>query len=171
VASDNELLGLAGVHLVAGKLCLLGWSVAATARGAKRTDLLAQRPDGSSCAIQVKTRSSGDFHVGAGALDASPKGADEWFVLVNCPTGEAWPMCNVLPRNHLVAAARVFKAWHDDEGKPWSRKLLGEQEFAGYRDAWKLMDKPAPKVRQWRMPDWVTDGIRDYPQPDLWLPI
>lgn len=171
VGRDSELLGASGVHLVAAKLCLWGWQVASTGRGAARTDLLAQRPDGSSCAIQVKTRSSGDFHVGAKALEASPVGADEWYVLVNCPTADKWPTFNVLPRNHLVAAARVFDATCAARGKSWSRKMLGEQEFAGYRDAWDLIDTPASKVRIWRMPDWVTGGLREYPQPDLHVPV
>ncbi len=100
-------------------------------------------------------------------MHAAVDGADEWYVLVNCPTLEAWPSFNVLPRNHLVAAARVFQAMCDDEGRTWSRKVLGEHEFAGYRDAWELMNTPSGKVRDWRMPEWVTDGLRDYPQPDL----
>ncbi|MGH9621353.1 MAG: hypothetical protein ACRD45_16830 [Bryobacteraceae bacterium] len=166
---ETDLLGLAGVHLVAGRLCLRGWQVASTARGAPRTDLLAQRVDGSSCAIQVKTRSSGDFHVGKGALEAATGEADEWYVLVNCPTPAAWPVFNILPRNHLVAVARVFQAICDSQGKAWKRKVLGEQEFAGYRDRWELLDTQAARIRECHLPRWVTDGLQEFPQPDLGL--
>lgn len=123
---------MAGVHMVGAQLSLRGFEVAATGRGAKRTDLLAQRADGTSCGVQVKTRSRGDFHMGSTAFEPSQEGADEWFVLVNCPTPSAWPTFNVVPRNHVVAMMRVFNTISDERGKPWKRKALGEQEFANF---------------------------------------
>ena len=164
----GNLLGQAGVHLVAAELCLRGWKVAPTVAGTTRTDLLAQRQDGSTCAIQVKTRARGDFQIGDPA--AATAEADEWFVLVNRPTISTWPQCNVLPRNHLVAAVRVYQAICDARGEVWKRKgLLGEQEFQGYRDAWELMEKHA-RDAPWRMPDWVTNWLHEHPEPDLALP-
>ena len=94
---------------------------------------------------------------------SSPEAADEWFVLVTA--GEP-PAFNVVPRNHVVAAIRVFQAIQDAQQKPWSRKLLGEQEFDRYRGAWDLLECPAFEA-DWRMPPWVTDGLKEHPQPDL----
>ena len=114
----NQLTGDTGEFLVAAELARRGWTTSITLGNAARTDLLAQRTDGSSLlAVQVKTRSRGGFHLGKHAEDlathASGTSLNEWFVLVSLgPDGDlqqdtfhiipAWPGFTLPPREYSL---------------------------------------------------------------------
>lgn len=80
---------------------------------APRTDVLAQRLDPSRlAAIQVKTRTSGDFQVGKGAEEPSPPGSDEWYVLVGLGEVGTRPDFFIVPRDHMSALVGEGPAGH-----------------------------------------------------------
>ncbi|MGP8240274.1 MAG: hypothetical protein ACLQQB_00685, partial [Solirubrobacteraceae bacterium] len=66
MSTKSDLVGSAGLYAAAYELARLQWLVSPTFGNASRTDLLAQRadePTRQTVAIQVKTRTSGDFHL------------------------------------------------------------------------------------------------------------
>jgi hypothetical protein len=165
MSAKSDLVGSAGLFSAAFELAQREWLVSPTFGSAIRTDLLAQHVGTQrTAAIQVKTRTSGDFHLDVS--DPSPPDADEWVILVSLGgLGERPGFC-VVPRNHVCTLVRVLGAILSSQHRPWPRKLIGEREFERYRDAWDLMEAP-PRDAEWRLPQWVFDGLAEHPQPEL----
>jgi len=65
---DKALIGAAGEHFIAFRLCEMGYTIGLTARGMRAVDLLATNPEtGKSITVQTKT-----------ALDACNESGDYW---------------------------------------------------------------------------------------------
>lgn len=160
MSTKSDLVGSAGLYAAAYELARLQWLVSPTFGNAARTDLLAQcadEPTRQTAAIQVKTRTSGDFHLDIS--DGSPPGANEWVILVSLPSArDARPGFCVVPRNHVCTVVVVLGAILESQRKPWPRKLIGEHEFKDYEDKWELMNAPASDAPWW-LPQWVFDGL------------
>ncbi len=169
MSASSDLVGSAGLYAVGFALARRNWLVSPTFGNAARTDLLAQQVGESNltAAIQVKTRTSGDFHLNV--TEASPTGANEWVILVSLGNGDERPGFCVVPRNHVCTLVRVLGAIFEQQNRSWPRKLIGEQEFERYRGRWDLMAQPALDAPWW-LPSWVFEGLVDHPQPELAAP-
>lgn len=168
MGARTTLVECAGLFAAASELSRQNWLVALTIGDAPRTDLLVQQAFDShiSAAIQVKTRSEGDFHLG-NVTNLSPPRANEWVILVSLEPNEMRsPFC-IVPRNHVCAVVLELGRKLAEQGKNWSRKMIGEQEFKEYRGCWNLLNEPAENVPLSLLPQWVLDGLRDHPQPEL----
>lgn len=153
--------GAAGAFLVAAELSLRGWPASVTFGNTKRTDLLAQVGDHLlPVAVQVKTKGekSRDFRL-ASLTQLSPSGANEWVVLVALHA-DARADFFVVPRDHVVAS--VVAVMHALPKNSWG--ALGPQEFAGYQDAWSLMERPA-RAAKWSVQPWVLDVLEEMERP------
>lgn len=165
MSKKSDLVGSAGLFAAAAELARWEWLVSPTFGGVARTDLLAQHTATElTAAIQVKTRTSGDFHLAVS--DPSPAGVNEWVLLVSLGARGSHPAFNVVPRNHVVLLVRVLAAMLHEQGRSWTRKMIGETEFSRYRNRWELMTAPADQV-PWMLPHWVFEGLPLYPQPEL----
>lgn len=114
--------------------------------------------------LQVKTRTSGGFHLAVS--DQAQAGANEWVILVSLGERGSRPAFSVVPRNHVVLVVRVLAAILEGQGRKWPRKLIGEHAFSRYRERWDLRETPAEQA-PWMLPQWVFDGLPLYPQPEL----
>jgi hypothetical protein len=165
MSKESDLVGSTGLFAAAYELARNKWLVSPTFGSAARTDLLAQHTETDlTAAIQVKTRTSGDFHLAVS--DPSLPGANEWVILVSLGDRTARPAFNVVPRNHVCLVVRVLGDILEEQERRWPRKLIGEQEFCRYRGAWELMTRPAGEI-PWMLPQWVFDGLPHHPQPEL----
>lgn len=161
----SDLVGSAGLFAAAAELARNDWLVSPTFGGAARTDLLAQHTELKlTAAIQVKTRTGGDFHLPVS--DHAPPGANEWVILVSLGEHGTRPGFDVVPRNHVCLVVRVLGSILESQGRAWPRKLIGEQEFERYRERWDLMNASSEQA-PWMQRQWVFDGLPLYPQPDL----
>jgi len=156
MARDYRLVGDRGAFLVAAELARHRWPAALTMSGTSRTDVLAQVGNAKlPAAIQVKTKSPGskDFQLGS-VRDPAVAEANEWVVLValseSCDHG-----FYVVPRDVVVATVQAFNLAFQNP----SRVMLGEQEYSGYKDEWKLLDEPSSRS-PWRLRGWVFQ-LRD----------
>jgi hypothetical protein len=165
VSTKSDLVGSAGLFAAAYELARLEWLVSPTFGNAARTDLLVQRTTEPrlTAAIQVKTRTSGDFHLDIS--DGSPPEANEWVILVSLGNADERPDFCVMPRNHVCTLVRVLGGILKSQGKPWPRKLIGEDAFHDYSEKWELMKAPAGEAPWW-LPQWVFDG-RHLAEPSL----
>ncbi len=161
----SGLVGAEGVFETAAELTRQGWIVSLTLGNAPRTDLLSQQASDQylSAAIQVKTRTRGDFHLDVS--DLSPSGANEWVVLVSLEAERNDGRFCVVPRNHVCAVVLALDAIFKRQEKPWPRKMIGAQEFSEYRDRWELMQGPAEDVPWSLLPPWVTEELAANSQP------
>jgi len=165
MSKRSDLVGSAGLFAAAHELARYDWLISPTFGSAARTDLLGQHTETDlTAAIQVKTRTRGDFHLNVS--DQAPPGANEWVVLVSLGQRGTRPAFNIVPRTHVCLVVRVFGAILEGQGKPWPRKLIGEHEFCRYRGAWETMSRPAEDAA-WMLPQWVFDWLPQYPQPEL----
>jgi hypothetical protein len=157
VPRHRGLTGAAGEYYVAAELSRRDWLATVTIKNAPRTDVLAQRADGSRIvAIQTKTASRGShFQINSG--NEKPGGAEhEWFVLVGLNKEDARPDFYVLP-GHVVPALiwLEHRDWLEDrrylhappqEGfvrkSGWGRTLK-RAWIEGYRERWDLLDQSA----------------------------
>lgn len=163
----SGLIGAEGVFETAAELTRRGWIVSLTLGNAPRTDLLGQQASDRflSAAIQVKTRTRGDFHLDVSGL--SPKGANEWVVLVSLEADVNEDRFCVVPRNHVCAVVLALDAIFKRSEKPWPRKMIGVQEFSEYRGRWELMQGPAEDAPWSLLPSWVTEEMVANPQPNF----
>jgi len=167
VSTKSDLVGSAGLFAAAYELARRDWLASPTFGNAARTDLIAQHTGTQlATAIQVKTRTSGDFHLDVS--EASSAEANEWVVLVSLGEVDTRPAFNVVPRNHVCLLVRVLGAIFESQGRSWPRKLIGEHEFERYRGTWELMLRPAAEA-PWMLPQWVFDAAPEH-QPDLGQP-
>ncbi len=151
---------------MAAELAIRGWMVDLPRRGAPSIDLYAHRfQDSRTCGVQVKARSRGDFTLSDDLLTFADPAADSWVVLVTLGDAGSRSHFSVVPRNHVTLAMRAFQGHMDNEGKPWTRKMLGPQEFASYDEAWDLMERPANEA-PYGLPGWVVDLLRAHDQTD-----
>jgi hypothetical protein len=152
VKLTNAQKGDAGEYAAAAELAARGWMVDLPRRGAKDIDLDAHSAAGARTAgIQVKTRASGDFALGENLMALADADAASWVVLVTlAPAGERSHFF-VVPGNHVTAGMLAYAGGRPDGGAGWTRKYFGQAEFAGYDEAWDLMDTPAWRA-PWRMP-------------------
>jgi hypothetical protein len=159
--------GDAGEYAAAAELAVRGWTVDMPRRGAKGIDLYARSPiGGRTCGVQVKTRSRGDFAFKPNLLELVDAIADEWVILVTLKDPGTRCDFHVVPRNHVTAALLAYKGYLDLEGKSWPRMMFGEAEFAGYREAWNLMERPAPDAA-WGMPNWIAVALGEHNRDDV----
>lgn len=167
MSAKSALVGAEGVFETAAGLSRRGWIVSLTLGNTPRTDLLGQQASGQflSAAIQVKTRTRGDFHLDVS--DLSPPGANEWVVLVSLEADGNHERFCVVPRNHVCAVVLALDAIFKRQEKPWPRKMIGTQEFSKYQGQWELLQKPAEDVPWLLLPSWVTEELNNYPQPNF----
>lgn len=171
MGNKSNLVAAAGLFATAEVLAREEWSVAATSGNPIRTDLLAQQTSLNhlTAAIQVKTRTAGDFHLDISEPSPTEASLNEWVVLVSLGGGRADTEFHIVPRNHVCAVTLTLAAIRADEGKAWPRKLISEQEFDRYKNRWDLMQAPAEEA-PWLLPPWVFDGLAAHPQPSLTAP-
>jgi hypothetical protein len=160
----SALVGSQGVFETAAELARREWVASLTLGDAPRTDLLAQQTGGGflPAAIQVKTRTRGDFHLNIS--DLSPQGANEWVVLVSLEISRGGGRFCVVPRNHICAVVLALAAIFDRKGKAWPRKLIGVKEFEAYSERWDLMNEKAEDAPWSLLAPWVTAELSEHPQ-------
>lgn len=166
-ATDNgqptAITGAAGAYSVTAELSQRGWIASPTWGNAPRTDVLAQRADGSRmAAIQVKTRRTGTFAVGNPA--PSPEQANEWFVMVSLNGPGQRPDFYVIPRDHLVALAYVGdEEYKKRRGRTKSvRTAVNPIDLEAYSERWDLLEDDAD-APPWMIPVWVWELAEDFP--------
>lgn len=164
---STQQKGDAGEYAAAAELANLGWMVDMPRRGARGIDLYAHRHEGNrTCGVQVKARTKGDFQFDNNFLELAERSADAWVILVTLsPPGERSQFF-VLPHNHVAAALIAYKGYTDANGKGWPRKVFGAHEFAGYTEAWALMEQPAQEA-PWKMLDWVAEALTEHERYDV----
>lgn len=167
----TAITGAAGAYFVVAELSQLGWAASPTWGNAPRTDVLAQKADGSRvAAIQVKTRLSGSFQIGEKA--ETPSTVDgEWFVLVALNGAGVRPDFYVLPRNHITALVYYgYRAWLDRPGRhgrkhrETSMRAIKIDEVASYKERWDLLDAATGEAA-WMLPEWVWREEKKHPPP------
>ena len=85
MASDKQLVGASGEHLVLSRLLNLGYLAAPAPRGTRKVDVLVNHLDGKTpCLIQVKTRTGVDADQGwhMRAKHEDMKDADMFYCFV-----------------------------------------------------------------------------------------
>jgi hypothetical protein len=167
----TAITGAAGAYFVVAELSQLGWAASPTWGNAPRTDVLAQKADGSRvAAIQVKTRRSGSFQIGEKAEKPSTA-ANEWFVLVALNGAGVRPDFYVLPRDHITALVYYgYRAWLDRPGRngrkhnETSMRAIKIDEITDYQERWDLLDANTSKA-PWMLPEWVWSEAKKHPPP------
>jgi hypothetical protein len=163
VATDEEhapvpsgLIGAAGEYYVAAELSLLGWLATVTIKNAPGTDVLAQHlGSGRVIAVQTKTRTGGNFQLGA--RDEVPTARDnEWYALVELadfPTSRQRPTFYFVPRN--VVAALLYTGHNRWLARPGlrgqqrndsKRRSIHPSDVQWYREKWELLVSPTTKA-------------------------
>ncbi|MEW6329081.1 MAG: hypothetical protein AB1468_03100 [Candidatus Micrarchaeota archaeon] len=129
MASDKQIIGMAGVYLVAAELCLRNFIVSVTSRSAKGVDLLASTRDCKKVfSIQVKT--NGDNR-------------DWWFVDKESTHSPTLIYIfvrikkNAKPDFYIVKSSEVARdAYHEKYGKEvWHSSVPKEK----HKDNWGML--------------------------------
>lgn len=153
--NNSQMTAVAGELFVCAELTNRGWPASLTPQNTARIDVLAQLGDEAlPSAIQVKTKKSGDFHVGA-STRFSRRFANEWAILVAL-RDDAKPDYYVMPYDVFFAHVSALEVAIPGN----KRALLGEQEFSEsvYLNAWNLLDSPSWEA-PWDMLKWVRDAM------------
>jgi hypothetical protein len=167
----SQQKGDAGEYAAAAELAIRGWMVDMPRRGARGIDLYGRSPEGHrTCGIQVKAQTRGDFAFGPDLLELAEPTADEWVILVTLTQPGERCQFYVVPRNHVTAGLLAYKGYCDAAGKAWPRMFFGPAEFAGYLEAWHLMDRPA-REGPWAMPEWVATALGEHGRDDVFSAI
>jgi hypothetical protein len=170
---ESQLVGAAGAYYVAAQLSERGWIASLTWGDAPRTDVLAQRLDlKTRAAIQVKTRKTGQFQLGKAAEMPSPRGANEWFVLVDLGGPRKRPDFYVVPRNHIAALTYLgYYMGQHTLGRGGRRRkrtdvrTASKSEVENYHERWDLLDHPVDKA-PCLLQDWIWDWYDRVPLPN-----
>lgn len=131
MSSKGQLTGMAGVYLVAAKLCRKGFVVSPTSRSAHGVDLLASAPNGTrTLAFEVKTnaRSFSFWLLGKKANQITAR--SQYYVLVNLRKGVEEYF--VVP-SRIVAKRMVVKTRASGRSK-W--RFIYLKDIERYRDKW-----------------------------------
>lgn len=171
--ANTSRTGAAGAFYTAAQLAQRGWDASLTLGNAPRTDIVAQNATHQRLiAVQCKTSTGvADFVLSKGCEAPSPRGRDEWFVLVTLRDADVRPDFYIVPRN--VAAAYVYighRTWlrgaKPDGGKrvDTTMRNLELRVAAPYRERWDLLNHPADAAPHW-LPDWVFEW-----EPHIGLP-
>jgi len=131
MSSKGQLTGMAGVYLVAAKLCRNGFVVSPTSRSAHGVDLLASAPNGiRTLAFEVKTnaRSFSFWLLGKKANRITSR--SQYYVLVNLRKGMEEYF--VVP-SRIVAKRMVVKTRAAGRSK-W--RFIYLEDIERYRDKW-----------------------------------
>lgn len=131
MSSKGQLTGMAGVYLVAAKLCRKGFVVSPTSRSAHGVDLLASAPNGiRTLAFEVKTnaRSFSFWLLGKKANPFTSR--SQYYVLVNLRKGVEEYF--VVP-GRVVAKRMVVKTRASGRSK-W--RFIYLKDIERYRDKW-----------------------------------
>ena len=164
--SESAITGAAGAYFAAAELSHRGWIASLTWGNTPRTDILAQSLDPPILvAVQVKARDTGDFQLGVHGEDPSTPGTNEWYILVSLGDVGARPDYYVVPRDHVSALAHIgYRTWLAEPGRggrkrnAHSKRDHTPEDFAGYHEAWELLEAPASKA-PWRLDEWLWDEV------------
>jgi hypothetical protein len=145
------LTGAAGEYFVAAELSLRGWLATVTIKNAPGTDVLAQNLEsGLVVSIQTKAASYGNkFQLNAKSEQITLS-ENDWYVLVKLHEQRTRPTFYVVPRNDVAAAIYAMQVrWMKvpaRSGKPHKSttlRVIAGKHFAGYEEAWELLEHPA----------------------------
>lgn len=131
MSSKGQLTGMAGVYLVAAKLCRKGFVVSPTSRSAHGVDLLASAPNGvRTLAFEVKTnvRSFSFWLLGKKANRITSR--SQYYGLVNLRKGVEEYF--VVP-SRIVAKRMVVTTRASGRSK-W--RFIYLKDIGRYRDKW-----------------------------------
>lgn len=172
MSAARAITGAAGAYYVVAVLSERGWIASPTWGNAPRTDILAQRAEGTRvAAIQVKTHLAGpSFQLGNTVPTRGPTGGNEWFVLVWLNGPAKRPDFYIVPRNHVVALAHcgneifIRSPRRGGGERKTSRVAIKPGDVERYKEQWHLLDDQAD-LAPWMIPEWVWDAAEMYPPP------
>ena len=184
---DTKQTKTIGEHHVAAELARRGWAPALTRDGLERTDILAVMTVGDGrrlVEIQVKTargRRIENISWPLGRKSQEPSlSQDEFFVLVAVPTDvTSPPLCFVIPRIHVAAAAWIeHMNWLTEPGIPSGKRNAPVDRarstywtFKAYENRWDLLQNDqdaSPVLLPREFHGWARDPRVGLPPGHEW---